>query len=326
METPARNPLETLSARVTHVLRTSFTENLVLKLVSLALALALFGAVRGSGNVQRSIDVPVTFVLPVGDPGQRVLLSPLPEKVRVTLRGSPSVLASLRADSLGAVQLDLREGRARQVRLRADLLDIPTGVSFVSVAPEVIPLQWDMIVERALPVRAAVVGSLAPRARVERVEVEPALVRVRGAALYVEPMSSVHAEPIDATGLPIGRYERRAPLEAPRGGVTYEVVQGVRVAFEIVQPVYERRFEHLPVTAVGPARAQLRPPHVTVVVRGEPSVVDHLQPGDVVPVVDLAPLLPLHGPVSARVEVRPLPEGVTVGSRVPDEVLVVPAR
>jgi hypothetical protein len=65
---------------------------------------------------------------------------------------------------------------------------------------------------------------------------------------------------------------------------------------------------------------------VTVTVRGDPAVVDHLRPDDVVAVVDLAPLLPLRGATTARVDVRPLPEGATAGPAEPGEVLVVPTR
>lgn len=312
--------------RVLTRLREALVENIALKLVSLIISLMLFGVVRGAGNVQRSLDVPVTFVLPTPDPGHRVLLSTLPEKVRVTLRGSPSVLTSLRADELGAIQLDLRDGNARNVRLQSSLIVIPAGTSFVSLTPDVIPLQWDVIAERTTPVRATVVGSLPPRAHVDHVEVEPANVRVRGASLYVDPLVTVHTEPIDASGLAVGRYERRIPLEPPRSGVEYETVQGVRVSFEIVQPVYERRFEHVPVVVLGAVRAQLRPPQVAVVVRGDPAVVDHLQPSDVVPFVDLASLVPLRTPTPVRVEVRPLPDGCAATATAPDEVLAVPLR
>ena len=132
--------------------------------------------------------------------------------------------------------------------------------------------------------------------------------------------------PVDASGLPAGRYERRIPLEPPRPGVEFDSAHGVRVTFEIVASVYERRFERLAVTAIGSARVQLRPPVVDVVVRGDPAVVDRLLPSQVVPVVDLSTLQSARAPVSVPVEVRTLPEGATVRSRTPEEILVVPTR
>ncbi len=179
--------------------------------------------------------------------------------------------------------------------------------------------------ERAIAVHTSIVGSLPPRTHVEHIEVEPSHVRVRGASLYVEPMVSVRTEPLDASGLAPGRYERRIPLEAPRTGVEFDNARGVRVSFEIVASVYERRFDRLTVTAVG-GRGTLRPPVVDVVVRGEPAVVDRLLPSQVVPVVDLSTLELARGPVSVPVEVRPLPEGASPGALHPAEILVVPAR
>ncbi len=318
--------MELRSPRLALSLREALTENLGLKLVSVVISVMLFSVVRGSGNVQRSIDVPTTYVLPAPVTGNPVLLSSLPDKVRVTVRGSPSVLGPLRADDLGPIQIDVREGRARQVRLRPDQVELPAGAALVSFTPDTIPMQWDTLVERAVPVRTSIVGSLPPRARVANIEIEPSHVRVRGASLYVDPMASVHTEPVDASGLGAGRYERRIPLEPPRSGVEFENAHGVRVTFEIAVTVYERRFENLVVTAVGAPRAQLRPPVVDVVVRGEPSVVDRLLPSQVVPVVDLSDLTPLRAPASVRVDVRPLPEGATAGPRTPAEILVVPAR
>ncbi len=318
--------MEITSDKIRSTLRESITENLGLKLASVVISVVLFSAVRGSGNVQRSLDVPATFVLPVAATGNAVLLSTLPDKVRVTVRGSPSVLGPIRADDIGPLQIDVREGRSRLVRLYPEMLTLPAGATFISFTPDSIPLQWDTMVERSVPVQPTLVGTLPSRSRVEHIEVDPPHVRVRGASLYIDPMASVHTEPVDVSNLAPGRYERRIPLETPRAGVEFDNARGVRVAFEVIATVYERRFERLAVTAIGGPRAQLRPPLVDVVVRGEPSVVDRLLPSQVVPVIDLSTLGATRTPTSVPVEVRPLPSGATAGDRSPAEILVVPLR
>lgn len=319
-------PADLRSAKLASTLRESLTENIGLKTASVIISVVLFSAVRGSGNVQRSLDVPATFVLPVSATGNAVLLSSLPDKVRVTVRGLPSVLGAIRADDIGPLQIDVREGRNRQVRLHPEMLTLPAGATFVSFTPDSIPLQWDTMVDRSVPVQPTIVGTLAPRARIEHIEVEPSHIHVRGASLYVDPMTSVHTEPIDVSDLTPGRYERRIPLEPARSGVEFDTARGVRVAFEVAVTVYERRFSRLAVTAVGTLRAQLRPPVVDVIVRGDPAVVDRLLPSQVVPTVDLSAIAAAHTAVSVPVEVRPLPEGASVGDRSPAEILVVPLR
>ena len=305
-------------------------ENLGLKVTALLIAVALFSIVRGAGNVQRSLDLTVTVSLPPPAPGNPVLLTQLPDKVRLTVRGSPSVIGSLRPDEIGPVQLDLRDGRRAALRLDANLVQLPAGATFVGFSPDALELHWDAMVTRVLPIRASVVGSPVPRTRVDSavVEVEPVRVRVLGPALYVDPLAAVHTDPVDVTGLPLGRYERRITLESPRPEVSYEdVPTGVRVTFEVVPVVAERRVEALTVTPVGAARVTLRPPVVDVLVRGDPVQVEHLLPAQVVPTVEVPDGAALtRGPVAARVQVRPLPDGSEVISVTPNEVLVVPVR
>ena len=67
----------------------AFTENVPLKLLSLALSVLLFSIVHSDQDGQRSIFVDVVALLP--PPGsQKMLISDIPHQVKVTLRGSNS--------------------------------------------------------------------------------------------------------------------------------------------------------------------------------------------------------------------------------------------
>lgn len=300
----------------------SISENLGIKLVSLVISVGVFAYVRGSGTTQRSLDVPLLAMLPQGGDGRAVLLSSLPDKVRVTVRGASSVVGSLRVEELGPVQVDLRVGTRPFVRMSSDLLSLPAGARFVSIEPTNIPLSWDVSVTRVIPVRPSIVGTLPPRARVSVVDVEPSRLRVRGPSLYVDPIVSVHTDEIETTGLAAGRYERRIALEPLRTGVDYEAAAGVRVTFEIVPTVGERRFTALSVAVLGTSRAQLRPSVVSVDVRGDPEAVEELTQGQVVPFVDPGPPPLARGTTPVAVQLRPLPAGLTAVVQ-PSEVLIV---
>ena len=86
-------------------LRAALTENVGLKLLSFMCALLLYSLVHGSQDAQKSVSVDLVMLLPP-DAAKRVLVSPLPPRVRVTLRGSRSQLDELHADDIGNVQLD----------------------------------------------------------------------------------------------------------------------------------------------------------------------------------------------------------------------------
>lgn len=303
-------------------------ENLPYKVASLAISVTLFMVFRGAGAVQRSVDVPLTAVLPASLPGNALLITPLPERVRLTVRGTPSVVAPLRGDELGPAQLDLRDGRRRRVDLAPALVQLPAGADFVSFSPASIDLRWDVLLVRPLPVRASVVGSTAPRTTLGAVSVEPDHVRARGPSQVLEAQEAVHTVAIDASGLAPGRYERRALLESPREGVDYSPSQ-VRVTFEVAPLLGERRFDRVPITVRASARTvqrlEARPPMVSVTVSGDPALLAELVPAQIVPTVAPPDDAPLRVATEARVQVLTLREGLAATVD-PPEVLLLPAR
>ncbi|TAK30521.1 MAG: YbbR-like domain-containing protein [Myxococcaceae bacterium] len=303
-------------------------ENFGYKFASLAISVTLFMVFRGAGAVQRSVDVPITAVLPAAYAGNSVLITPLPERVRLTVRGTPSVVAPLRGDEMGPVQLDLRDGRRRRVYLDRSLVNLPAGVDFVGFTPQSIDLRWDALVTRPLAVRASVVGNTAPRSHIAAVTVEPERVQARGPSLALEARDVVHTVAVDASGLSPGRYERRVPLEAPRDGIDYSMAQ-VRVTFEVEPLIGERRFERLPVTVRGLARGaprlEARPPVVAVVVTGDPELLSELLPSQIVPVATAPDTTPIRVATEVRVQTVTLREGLTAVVE-PPQVLLVPTR
>ncbi len=299
------------------------TDNLGYKVLSFALAVLFFVNVKGAGVVTRTVEVPVTALLPRTGTGEPVLLTPLPDSVRVVVRGPGSLIGSLRGDQLGPIQLDLRDARARSLTMEPDYIRLPRATTVVAFQPESIDLRWDAMVSRVLAIRASIVGSPAPRTRLGTATVEPERTRVRGPSTQVDPLESIHTEPIDVTGLAAGRYERRVALES-RPRVELGWSGPARVSFEIVPLVAERRFTQLAVEVVGAVRATVRPPVVDVVVRGDPDAVAALLPSQVVPFVAPDPASRIPEPV--RVQVHSIPGGIASSAADPGDVVVTVSR
>jgi len=299
------------------------TENLGYKVLSFALAVIFFVNVKGAGVVTRTVQVPVTALLPRAGAGGPVLITPLPDSVRVVVRGPGSLIGSLRGDQLGPIQLDLRDGLTHRLTMEPDFVRLPRATTVVAFQPESLTLQWDAMVSRVLPLRASIVGSPAPRTRLSTTTVEPERTRARGPSTLVDPLESIHTEPIDVTGLAAGRYERRVALEA-RQGVELGWSGTARVSFEIVPLVAERRFAQLAVEVVGAPRATVRPPVVDVVVRGDPDAVAALLPSQVVPFVTADPASRVPEPV--RVQVHAIPGGIASSAADPGDVVVTVGR
>ena len=136
------------------------TENLNLKLLSLASALALYSMVHGSQDAQRSVRLNLVALLPASP--NRVLMTTIPDKINVTVRGAKSSLDDLSSDELGSVQLDLRGGTESRVVLEPAMIPVPPGLKVEQIDPPVIDLSWEDLVARDVPVQVGVVGTPAP--------------------------------------------------------------------------------------------------------------------------------------------------------------------
>lgn len=304
------------------VLRRALTENLALKGFSLLIALFLFFLIHGSEDAQRSTFVDVVALLPPAAAG-KILRTPLPDQIRVTVRGSRSVINGLRRDEIPAVELDLRSA-PRTLAFEPTAFTLPAGVQVTAIDPTSVALRWENRESRTVRIRPRLTGT--PPAGHElaaNVTVEPSTVRIEGPSSVVAATSAVDTEVIDVTGLAQGRHERRVHLERAMD-LTFARDEPVRIAFEVVA---ERRtvvVRDVAVTPVGVGvRAELRPLRVDVHVSGSPQAAGLLVESRVVATVDLAGLpAEAQGTVPLPVSVSGLPEGLEVTRVDPAEVLV----
>jgi hypothetical protein len=275
----------TLADKGLRFLRESLLENLMLKAVSFALAIGFYAFLHGAQNAQRTFSLSVVALLAEGG-SSRTLLTPPPATVRVTLRGSRTVLDDLKADDLGTVQLDAHKGHESYATFDASRLKIPAGVTAI-VEPPGIDLVWDDVTTRPLPIQISVTGQPAAGFAVQgQPRAEPSAVAARGPRTLLETLQHARAEPFDVGGLTEGTFPRKLVLDPPSSGVTYDTTT-TQVTVSIGRARLDRVFVKLPVQVVGVARAVSVPPEVDVRVSGPPEVVNALRPEQIVPTADV---------------------------------------
>lgn len=314
-------------AREGGFLRNLLFENLLLKVLSIVASLALFSLVRGAEDAQRSLFVDVVAVLPDTGGGDRILLSDIPDRVRVTLRGSRALLSSIRPDDIPAIQVTLDDTQARLFYFDPERVEIPAGVEITQIAPTTIPLQWADRAQRTLPVQPTIDGL--PGAGLMLAgepQVRPATVTVVGPAPEISPLDHITTDPITITGMEAGRHERRVALMRLPPHAEYDGDAMANVVFEIAPQVAQRALPRLDVAVVGGMVRELRPGRVRVRVRGAPATLDAMDPLQVVPYVDVSQLEPTAGAQSVPVRVRGIPEGVELVDVEPADLLASPSR
>ncbi|MDQ3038023.1 MAG: CdaR family protein [Myxococcota bacterium] len=313
-------------AREGGFLRNLILDNLLLKVLSIVASLALFSLVRGAEDAQRSVFVDVVAVLPDAS-GDRILLSDIPDRVRVTLRGSRALLNSIRRDDIPPILVTLDDSQARLYYLDPERIEVPAGVEIIQIAPATIPLQWADRAQRTLPVQPTIDGRPAPGLMLAGApQVRPQAVTVTGPAPEISPLDHITTDPITITGMEAGRHERRVPLMRLPPHAEYEGDAMANVVFEIAPQIAERSLPRLDVAVVGGMVRELRPARVRVRVRGAPATLDAMDPLQVVPYVDVSQLETTAGAQTVPVRVRGIPDGVELVDVEPADLLASPSR
>ncbi|HMI89063.1 MAG TPA: YbbR-like domain-containing protein [Polyangiaceae bacterium] len=279
-------------------------ENPGLKLLSFAFALGIYGFVHGSEEAQRTLPVDVVASAPSGGV-RRVLLTPLPPVVRVTVRGPRTLLDEMKADDLGAFHPDLRSGKVDHVEFDPSVIHLPPGVRVEQIDPPSLTLRWEDEVNREIPVQASIAGQPAPGFVIKGApKVEPPTVHAIGPRSLVDVVQFARVAPFDVTGLDQEKiHEHVLALDRPPPRVEF-TTQIVTVKVEVAREEMQRIFVKVPVQVVGVPRGVLSPAEVDVKVDGPPELVRTLRPEQVVPTVDLRSAgLTLTSPGSARLPV-----------------------
>jgi len=309
----------TAEATIAQRVKRIVLENLGLKVFSLIVSIALFTVVHGSESGQRSLYVPLVAMLPPESSG-KILVGDLPEKVKITLTGSRSVVNSI--NGVDSVQIDLTNA-PRTFTFDPKLFGLPTGID-VQAIPATLTLDWEPREERKLPVRVQLAGGPDPSLElIGRGTVTPSKLLVKGPRASVEAMNDLPTDLLTISALPAGTHRLRVPLLAMPTQVTCPGASEVTVEITLQPKSEQRRMKHLTVAALGATGpATIRPPHVDVLVSAPERTLDDLDPEHIVPIVELPDGFRDGQPISVAVQIRGLDESITLVRVDPPEVLV----
>lgn len=172
-----------------------------LKLLSIALAAALWLAVAGEPIAERGIRIPLAFE---NLPESVEILGDAPQSVEVRVRGASGALRRLDARDLVAI-VDLESERAgeRMFDMTSGRVRAPLGIEVTQVVPSTISLTLDASGSRVAPIVPEIRGAPAAGFVVGAVDVEPATVEVLGPESRLRDLTEAMTEPIDVTGLSV---------------------------------------------------------------------------------------------------------------------------
>ncbi|HBI26920.1 MAG TPA: hypothetical protein DDY25_04215 [Peptococcaceae bacterium] len=163
--------------------------NIGYKLVAVFLAIMLWYYVAGQRNpiVERSYTVPVTVQSISSD---RLLVSSLPE-VRVTAKGMRSIMNGISKDDFRAYVVIPEQDAGEKVF--PVQVEVPSGVQVVSISPERVTVELDVLTEKQVPVRVLVRGETATGFTYKDPTVTPEQVTLKGPGRLLDEITDVQA-------------------------------------------------------------------------------------------------------------------------------------
>jgi len=182
------------AADLFRVLRRLARQNLGLKVVALALAVAGWWFVAGESKVLVSFNIP----LEIRNVPKGLTMTNKPERqVEVRLSGPSSLLSGTRPSEISA-GVDLSAGRAGRQYFTLDdrAVKVPPGIKVQRIFPPSIEVILERTERRTVRVSARIGGGAAVRRRVAKVEIDPPSVEVEALPEELSRIQAVYTEEI----------------------------------------------------------------------------------------------------------------------------------
>ncbi len=181
-------------ARATRLMR-FLTANLGWKLLSLALAVAIWLGVASEPEMSTVVSAPVEYK---DSPANLAISSPIVDSVNLETLGPSGRLGEIRASKL-AVILDFSKvlyPGERTFTIGQANINLPRGVRLVRAIPAQLRFDFEHRVTRAVPVVVRFTGKLPSGLRLGNVHAVPDKLRIEGPETRVNRVASVATDPL----------------------------------------------------------------------------------------------------------------------------------
>ncbi|MGB0646998.1 MAG: CdaR family protein [Bradymonadia bacterium] len=270
-----------------------FFDNLLLKLVALAIAVSLVVTKRDD----RVIRVKKMVGLELKYPHDRVLISMLPPQIELTIEGPYHLIRKLEEErentpfSPYRIQFDGSENGV--YNFQKDYYSLPPGLNLKAISPSSMVVTFDERTEKRLAVSPSFMGKLPNGYRLNSQILSPDFVTAFGPKSVLEKLEKVDTRTISLSDRTVGGVIEVA-LKDPPLFVEFSIDSPrVNLTVDIEEVTEERVFEQIPVGLKGKLSSEdkravrVSPSTVSVAVEGPLRILNRLQHSQMLPFVDL---------------------------------------
>ncbi len=299
--------------------RSALTEDLLLKLLALIVAVFFWGSVQLSTDVEEQLQLRVSFRAPEGQMvvGDKVF------RVQAQVTGSLGAMEQYtrrRDGNAVYIPTDSFGLGSSTIYLNRDLLGLPKSLRVIAIRPSVVRVKVARRVTKQVPVRAQITGKPSKGLTVKRWDVMPDQVTIDGPEQEVGALKEVLAGPVSVENQD-GNVVRLAKLRTGVLGVQVVDLHEAEVRVEIAAPLLDRRFAGVEVM-VKSDRFAAEPSTVNIRLKGPLDTLNRLVSKDLQAVVGQDFLSEATVGQELPVRLEGLPQGVVRLGAVPTVRLI----
>lgn len=220
-----------------------FVRNLPLKLVALLLTAVLFVLTRD--EVTRTFEVPLQSV----QPDDRVLLTDLPDSIKVQVRGPWTRVNRLQDYDFGIATLDLQDAEPGPLKIDEGAIVMPSGVVLSDIDYDQVDLRFEPVISAEVPITPQVIGVPQEDYKLVQVVSEPGRWTIKGGRSDVQAVQQLTTEPLSIDGA-TQDVEKMLAIVEPSGSVKLVGADDGTAEVEVraeIQPSIESRDFTVPV-------------------------------------------------------------------------------
>lgn len=179
--------------------RNILTENLTIKIISIALAVFLWFFVTFKGQTETSIDIPLEFK---NTPYEMEVFRQSVKKITVSISARERILKEISQSDIRVI-IDLSNVKLGEnsIPITKSSVKLPRGFEILRIDPSTVKIFVDKKEQKNVPVKAIVNGRPEKGFVISSIDTVPSSINIEGAKRELDRIRAIKTEPIDIEGI-----------------------------------------------------------------------------------------------------------------------------
>lgn len=170
--------------------------NLLIKLGSLLLAVALWFYVAGEARIEVKLKVPIQFQLAT----DMVIAQLETPEIEILVRGRKDDIAKAENISCHFNLNKYQDPQTLIMPVDRKNFNLRPETSILKIKPTMLKIEIDKVAEKIVPIRVTSKGEPAPGHMLAGFDIDPVTIPISGPEEYIQKLKYIETEPVDITG------------------------------------------------------------------------------------------------------------------------------